>query len=180
LQDICYESTYPLAEGFGKAEAVLNLMTGTLRSMRVNAAAAEARTAENFSTVTELADVLVREAGLSFREAHAVVGAIVAELHEQGGRTSDVTTILLDRIVQERLGRPLGLPKSSLRRALSPEENVAVRSVTGGPAPSEALRSIGASRSRFAAHQAWWWEQTEKLKEARRRLDAAASQLTRA
>lgn len=178
IQDICYESTYPLEEGFGKAEAALNLMTGTLKSIRVNKAAAGARTAENFSTVTELADVLVREAGLSFREAHAVVGAVVGQLHEQNGRTSDVTVALLDRIGQERLGHAIGLKESSLRRALSPEENVAVRSITGGPAPSEALRSIETSQSRLDTHKAWWQEQTAHLKEANRRLDAAVAELT--
>jgi argininosuccinate lyase len=179
LRDIAMESAHPLEEGFLQTEAALNLTAATLRSLRVKAAVAEARTAENFSTVTELADVLVRETGLSFREAHTIVGLAVGELHERGGRTPALTLFLLERIAQERLGRPLGLSEASLRRALSPAENVAVRSVTGGPAPSEALRSVHASRERLAAHQAWWREQKDKLEEARRRLDTAASRLAR-
>ncbi len=180
LQDICYESTYPLADGFSKAEAMLNLMASTLRSMNVNTDAAEARAADNFSTVTELADVMVREVGLSFRDAHAIVGAMVGELHEHGGRTDDVTLELLERIAHQRLGRPTGLSEASLKRALTPKENVAVRSMTGGPAPEESLRSIAASQSRFADQQAWWKAQEEKLSEARGRLEAAEAKLTQA
>jgi len=177
LRDISLESAHPLEESFQESEAALNLTAATLRSLRVKAAAAEARAAENFSTVTELADVLVRETGLSFREAHTIVGLAVGELHERGGRTPDLTLAQLERLAQERLGHPLRLSEASLRRALSPAENVAVRAVTGGPAPGEVLRSVQASRERFAAHQAWWEAQKLRIEEARQRLNAAASEL---
>jgi len=58
----------------------------------------------------------------------------------------------------------LGLTEASLRRALSPAENVAVRSVTGGPAPNEVLRSTKASRERLAGHETWWRDQLENSK----------------
>ena len=177
LRDISLESTHPLGEGFREAEAMVNLTTATLRSLQVKALVAEARAEGNFSTVTELADVIVREKGLSFREAHGVVGAAVSELYDRGGRTPDLSVALLDRIAQERLGHPLGLSEASLRRALSPAENVAVRCITGGPAPDEVLRSVRASMERFAADQSWWREQKEKLEAARRRLDSAAAGL---
>ena len=179
LRDISLEPTHPLRDGFREAEAAINLMTATLSSLRVKSAVAEARAAENFSTVTELADVLVRETGLSFREAHGVVGAAVGDLYHRGGRTRDLTLELLDRIAKERLGHPLGLSEASLQRALSPIENVSVRSVTGGPAPSEVRRSLKASRERLASDEAWWSEQNARLKEARDRLDATATELAR-
>ena len=176
-RDVSLESTHPLREGFREAEAILNLATATLRSLQVKAAVAVAQAERNFSTVTELADVIVREKGLSFREAHGVVGAAVSELYDRGGRTPDLSVALLDEVAQQRLGRPLGLSEASLRRALSPAENVAVRSVTGGPAPNEVLRSLKTSVERFVADQAWWQEQKKKLEAAHRRLDAAAAKL---
>ena len=179
LRDISFESTHPLAEGFHQAEAVLRLTTATLASLMVKGDKAEARAAENFSTVTELADVLVRERGLSFREAHSVVGAAVGELADGGGRTKDLTMDLLDRMSQERLGHTLGLSTASLARALSPKENVAVRSGEGGPAPAEVRRSVTESRKRLATHGVWWRQKAEKLEVARRRLDAAATELAR-
>jgi argininosuccinate lyase len=180
LRDISFESTYPLGEGFQQAEAVLRLTTATLATLRVRGEKAEARAAENFSTVTELADVLVRECGLSFREAHNVVGAAVGDLVEQGGRTGDLTLDLLERMAQERLGRRLGLSPQSLARALSPAENVAVRAGVGGPAPAEVRRSVGASRDRMEAHRTWWEQQANHLARAREKLDRAAAELAKA
>jgi argininosuccinate lyase len=168
-----------LRDGFFEAEAVLRLSTATLKTMRVKAEVAEARTAYNFSTVTELADVMVRERGLSFREAHMIVGTAVGELCDRGGRTPDLTTDMLDRIAQERLGHALGLSEASLRNAVSATANVNIRCVKGGPAPSEALRSVKASRERFASQEAWWREREAELKAARQRLDIAASELAK-
>jgi argininosuccinate lyase len=179
LRDVSTESTSPLRDGFFEAEAVLRLSTATLKTMRVKPEVAEARTAYNFSTVTELADVMVRERGLSFREAHMVVGIVVGELCDRGGRTPDLTTDMLDRVAQERLGHALGLSEASLRNAVSATANVNIRCVQGGPAPSEALRSVKASRERFAGQEAWWREREDELKAARHRLDIAASELAK-
>ncbi|SBV98449.1 Argininosuccinate lyase 1 [uncultured Alphaproteobacteria bacterium] len=177
LRDISLEATQPLRDGFREAEAVVNLATETLRSLRINAAAATARTAENFSTVTELADVIVRETGLSFRDAHVIVGTSVGRLHETGGRTDDLGLDLIETVAKEHLGRPLGLREASLRKALTPAENVAVRRVTGGPAPVEVRRSVNVSRKRLADDEGWWREQQGRLDAAHNRLDAAAAEL---
>lgn len=174
LRDVSLESTHPLKEGFREAEAVINLTTATLRSLQVNAGLAAARTEENFSTVTELADVLVRETGLTFREAHGVIGAAVGELSDRGGKTGDLDLRILDRICRARLARPLDLPEASFRRALSPKENVSIRSITGGPAPVEVLRSVETGQERLSRQQGWWRGEVERLEGARRRLEAAA------
>ena len=156
LRDVSTESTGPLRDGFREGEAMVNLTIATLRTLQVKPDVAAARAAENFSSVTELADAIVREKGLSFREAHAVVGAAVGQLCERRGRTPDLTVELLDRTAREVLGRPLELSEASLRRALSPAENVAIRSIIGGPAPQQVLRSVKAGRDRLAADEAWW------------------------
>jgi len=178
LRDVSTEATAPLRDGFREAEAMVNLTTATLGTLQVKAAIAGARAAENFSSVTELADVIVREKGLSFREAHAIVGAAVGQLCDQGGRTADLTVELLDEMARDSIGRALELSEASLRRALSPAENVAIRSIIGGPAPQQVLRSVKAGRARLAADGAWWKEQAHRLESARQRLDVAAKALS--
>ena len=44
-----------------------------------------------FSTATDLADWLVREAGLPFREAHHVTGSLVAMAEDKGCDLPDLT-----------------------------------------------------------------------------------------
>ena len=64
-----------------------------------------------YSTATDLADWLVREAGLPFREAHHVTGRIVAEAARRG--------VALDALpLDGDAGRPSGDHGRRFRRAL--------------------------------------------------------------
>ncbi|MBW6505162.1 MAG: argininosuccinate lyase [Rhodobacteraceae bacterium] len=62
----------------------LAAMEGMLRDLTVNRANLEGAAASGFSTATDLADWLVREAGLPFREAHHVTGSLVAVAEARG------------------------------------------------------------------------------------------------
>ncbi len=59
-------------------ELAIAAMTGMVRDMTVNTARMKAAAGSGFSTATDLADWLVREAGLPFRDAHHVTGRAVA------------------------------------------------------------------------------------------------------
>src|SRR6056297_2158381 len=62
----------------------LAAMAGMVADMTANRAALEAAAGTGFSTATDLADWLVRVAGLPFREAHHVTGALVAKAEAAG------------------------------------------------------------------------------------------------
>ena len=59
-------------------DLMIAAMTGMVGDMTVNAAAMKKAAGSGYSTATDLADWLVREAGLPFREAHHVTGRAVA------------------------------------------------------------------------------------------------------
>jgi len=65
-------------------DLALAAMTGMVADMTADAEALEAAAATGFSTATDLADWLVRAAGLPFREAHHVTGALVARAEAAG------------------------------------------------------------------------------------------------
>jgi argininosuccinate lyase len=56
----------------------LAAMSGMVADMEANVPSLEAAAATGFSTATDLADWLVRELGLPFRDAHHVTGSLVA------------------------------------------------------------------------------------------------------
>ena len=58
--------------------------TGMVRDMTVNVEAMRRAAGHGYATATDLADWLVREAGLPFREAHHVTGRAVATAEAQG------------------------------------------------------------------------------------------------
>jgi argininosuccinate lyase len=65
-------------------------MTGMVADMEPDTQAMEAAAGAAFSTATDLADWLVRENGLPFRDAHHVTGRIVAEAAKRKVALEDV------------------------------------------------------------------------------------------
>jgi len=70
------EDKEPLFDTVSTLETSLFLMSKMIETMQVNKEKMEKSTKDDFSTATELADYLVKE-GLSFREAHKLVGVMV-------------------------------------------------------------------------------------------------------
>ena len=69
----------------------LAAMTGMMSDLTVSRDRLEAAASSGFSTATDLADWLVREAGLPFREAHHATGALVAAAEARGVDLPDLT-----------------------------------------------------------------------------------------
>jgi argininosuccinate lyase len=108
----------------------------------------------NFSTATDLADALVREHGLPFRQAHHLVGAAVGSLVRDGRPATDLSSERLDAAARDVLGRPLGVSADWLGKTLDPGRAVAARTSVGGTAPSEVRRMADEALARLQAEAA--------------------------
>ena len=82
-----------------------------------------------YATATDLADWLVRQAGVPFREAHHITGAAVKLAESRG--------IALDKLPLEDLRGIDPRIDATVYDALSVEASVAARASHGGTAPSE-------------------------------------------
>jgi len=102
-------------------------MTGMVRDMEPDVARMRRAAGEGFSTATDLADWLVRELKLPFREAHHITGRIVAEAAE-----ADVTLERLPLPVMQEIEPRI---TKAVYGVLSPDKSVASRTVFGGTAP---------------------------------------------
>lgn len=120
--------------------------------------------------MTELADLLVRAHGLSFRTAHRLVSALVNAALGQGLRDDGIGVALVEEAAVEVLGRPLGVAAEALRRVLDPLENVRSHTVRDDPAPQVVARALEALRQENRGLR-------EKLKERTDRWQAAAAAL---
>ncbi len=128
----------PVFEAAGLIDLSLAAMTGmiadcTFRTERMRAAA-EA----GFATATDLADWLVREADIPFREAHHITGAAV-KLAETGG-------LALDRLPLADLQAIDGRIDERVFAALSVEASVAARASYGGTAPDRVREQVTTAR----------------------------------
>ena len=96
----------------------------------------------DFWVATDLADGLVAEAGLSFRDAHHVVGGLVRLALDAGKSASELTSDMLDRAAIDVTGAAIEWPEETLRKYLDPVASVNARR-NGGPAPLELKQALG-------------------------------------
>ena len=89
-----------------------------------------------FSTATDLADWLVREAGVPFREAHGITGRIVALAEVKGGRLDELPLDAM-RGVEPRID-------ARVFDVLTVDNSVASRTSYGGTAPQNVKKMASA------------------------------------
>ncbi|WDR01450.1 argininosuccinate lyase [Devosia algicola] len=109
----------------------LAAMTGMVGDLKVNRDRMHAAASAGFSTATDIADWLVREVNMPFRDAHHVTGQIVA-LAEQKNCGLEGLTIEDFKQVDQRID-------SRIHKILSVESSVASRQSYGGTAPANVL-----------------------------------------
>jgi len=95
-----------------------------------------------FSTATDLADWLVRELNLPFRQAHHVTGAAVKRAEALGLGLADLS---LDELKNLHPGIT-----EAVYEVLSPEASCASRQSFGGTAPEQVRARIAEWKSRLA------------------------------
>ncbi|MEH6827304.1 argininosuccinate lyase [Parasphingorhabdus sp.] len=113
-------------------------MTGMIAEVEFSGSRMRALAEAGYSTATDFADWLVREAKLPFREAHHVTGAVVALAEEQGCGLADLT---LDQFqaIDSRID-------ADVFSVLSVDASVASRSSYGGTAPDQVRVQIAKAK----------------------------------
>jgi len=128
----------PVFEAAGLLALSLAAMTGMVADATFDTPRMRQAAELGYATATDLADWLVREAGVPFREAHHVTGTVV-KLAEQKGIALDALSFdelqAIDARIDERA-----------LDALSVEASVAARASHGGTAPSEVQKRVEEAR----------------------------------
>jgi argininosuccinate lyase len=160
----------PALEVIERATRALVVFDGTLKTLSVRPEIMRRAAEIGFGTATELADIIVRETGMSFRMAHNVVGRVVRETIEAGRTALDITSADLDAAAQALFARDLGIAEEEVRKALDPSENLKTRTVTGGPAPERMAEMLARRNAALAADR-------EAIAATKRRITEAEATL---
>jgi len=133
----------PLFEAHDLLDLSLAAMTGMIGEVVFNIDRMRAVASTGFSTATDLADWLVREHGVPFREAHHITGAAVKLCEARGGELELLTTA------------DLGGIDARLANAQLPDLSVAgsvnSRTSAGGTAPLRVKEAIAAARKELGS-----------------------------
>ena len=117
-------------DGAVRGAAVAAVVVGKARP-RADRMAELARV--NYSTATDLADLLVRDGGYSFRDAHHLVGAVVRAAMKRGTTADRITSSFIAEIADTAFGWQVDLDADAVTRAVDPAQAVQARRDTGGP-----------------------------------------------
>ena len=129
----------PVFEAHGLLALSLAAITGMVAEAEFRTDRMRAAAELGYATATDLADWLVREGGVPFREAHHVTGAAVRLAEERG--------VALDALPLADLRAIDGRIDERVFSALSVEASVAARASHGGTAPAEVRKRVAEARS---------------------------------
>ena len=128
----------PVFEAAGLLTLCLAAMTGMIEGAAFRTERMRAAAELGYATATDLADWLVRQAGIPFREAHHITGAAVKLAESRGLALDDVPLADLQAIdprIDERVFA-----------ALSVDASVASRASYGGTAPDQVKARVAGAR----------------------------------
>lgn len=146
---------------------LFDLVVRTARPVRAHALR---QAAEDFSTATALADLMVRDHDLSFRAAHHVVGAVVRNAMDQGVPADRIDADMVEAAAIDQLGKPLGIDADAVRACLDPTANVDARRSAGGPSPARVHEQVAEALGRLAHAKAMLQGWRERLAHAHETL----------
>jgi argininosuccinate lyase len=128
------EDKVPTFEAFDALELSLGAMAGMVADLEPNAARMAAAAGAGFSTATDLADWLVRELNLPFRDAHHVTGAAVKRAEQLG---CDLPGLPISELqaLEPRINE-------DIYKVLTPAASVESRKSYGGTAPDQVRTQI--------------------------------------
>ncbi len=120
----------------------LAAMTGMVADMNANVDELERAAATGFSTATDLADWLVRELGMPFREAHHVTGTLVGMAESKGCDLPELTI--------EDMQSVHSAINTGVFDVLGVHNSVASRMSYGGTAPAQVRKQIARWKEELA------------------------------
>ena len=159
-----------VAQMFKDAARAVSLVAAAMAGAEFDVDKLAERAGQQWITITELADTLVRDHQLAFKAAHAIAAKLIAGSRSAPG--APLAGILRDAS-KAVSGKEVVYTEAQLAEILSPRHFVEIRTTYGGPSPSETARALDVSKAALSGDETW-------LRETKARLDAAADKLRRA
>ncbi|HEY4199144.1 MAG TPA: argininosuccinate lyase [Devosiaceae bacterium] len=137
-------------QAFDTAYRVLDLLAALVSGISIDPERVADNIRRSCITVTELADTLVREENLSFRQAHEIAAAVARAVVAQKGDLGKDGFAPFAQAFSHATGRASRIGTQRFAEIVSPQYFVAVRDRFGGPAPAALDQAIAGYRDTLA------------------------------
>ncbi|MBO3802536.1 MAG: argininosuccinate lyase [Candidatus Brockarchaeota archaeon] len=161
-------------ECFDTAASSLEVLKGVFSTLEINRRRMEEASRSGFLTAVDLAEQLVQKRGLSFREAHKLVGAIVKRCADTNRKPDELGREELRKIAVRSVGEDARLGKAFLKEALDPLRCLRRRRSAGSPNPREVQRMLLSRGSKLERMEARLEACVSALAKSEKALLAAA------
>lgn len=145
------------------AKRSVSLFANTLKNASFNTEVLKKRAEENFITVTELADTIVRREGLSFKLSHKICAICVKDALAQN---CEINYEIVQNAAKQVIGRELYLTEEETKKAMTAENFVNIRTIYGGTAPEETRRALSVEKEKADWDENWFVVKTNNLQNA--------------
>jgi len=163
-----------VASMFHDALRTVSLVAATMKDADFNVERLAERAGYGGTTLTELADTLVRDHGLPFSTAHAIAGLLLK------ASTEDPRASLAEALAEASrtlVGQAIAYSDEQLELIMSPRYFVDVRRTLGGPAPEETARAVAEQRQLLDRDRLACRQRREQLTQAEQELERQVRQL---
>ncbi len=177
VKDIREDHLHRLQRYDDEAGRMYDQLGRVLESLTIRKEILREQVDRDFSTMSEVAEVLHREAGVPFRTGYRVASELADFGREHGKRPSELSHADVEGVYRQVTGQALPLSAEQVQRAFDPAQVVESRRGRGGPQSAETQRMLGEQREQSALHQKWVQQQRQRLDQARKALDQAFNAL---
>lgn len=168
-----YRQFGPISDLLDSASLMYGRLEALIGWLRVDSARAAEELDQGYSTMTEVADRLMREAGVPFRDAHSYAVALTDYARANAKRASDLRDIELASIYEAVLGQDLPIEASRIRAAMDAVRMIAERKGLGGPQAAEMQRMLAKHRKDYAMQRQVLESERQRLLNANNALQSA-------
>ncbi len=156
---------------------VYGLLQQVIDSLVIDKNRALAEVNADYSTTTEIADALSREANVPFRIGHHYASALTNYGRARDLRLQDIPYADAARIYKDDTKQDLPLSEAAFKEAISAEHMVSGSKGVGGPQLAEVARMIAEERASLKADGDWARAERNRLAGADSSLNQAFSAL---
>lgn len=177
VKDARQDHLYRSNELVAHALTLYRNFDNVLQAITVRPDLLRAQVDADYSTMSELADTLKREAGVPFRIGHEVASELTTYGRANGKRPAELSYEEVANVYHDVTGEDLPLSRPQVGRAFDPAAFVSGRAGIGGPQPESVRRMLDSQRDAVAELRGWTESETARLAAARASLDAELARI---
>lgn len=162
---------------FNEMKACIELLNVTFRGIKLNKKLMVQTATNNFCTMAELANTLVRADGISFRTAHDIVAHVVNHMLEHNKKASEIDVDVIAPIAKNLFGIDTKVTNEQIQLGLDPVKNVYSKNSLGGSAPEEVVRQLDELHLGILENERIVEQRCRQLNDAKARTEAKIQEL---